>query len=61
MSTTKLHRKLAIERCKFYAAQLCAAAHLGDGYDPEGPEMSTLCSLIASLNRDLTMLERLSE
>lgn len=62
MSTVKLHRKLAIERCKLYAAQLCATAYLSKDDGPAGePETGTLHSLIASLNRDLEMLEALGE
>lgn len=61
MSTTKLYRKLALERCKLYTAQLCAAAHLGREDHPVEPEAETFRNLIASLNRDLAMLESLAE
>lgn len=61
MSTAKLHRKLAIERCRLYAAQICAAACLSKDDGPAEPEAETLRSLIASLNRDLAMLETLAD
>ena len=49
----QLCSKLAVERCRLYTAQLCAAHYLMDR-----DEYGAISSLITGLNRDLDVLER---
>jgi hypothetical protein len=53
--------KLAIERCQYNLAQLCAALFIGVNYDQTSATGQTIQALIENLNRDLVMLDGLME
>ena len=53
MRKSQLYSKLAVERCRVYTAQLCAANHFME--DDAG---TTVKALIQGLNQDLDILER---
>jgi hypothetical protein len=61
MSTMKLYQKLAVERCRMSLAQLCAAAHfLCENRSLEGFEADTFHSLIAQIDRDMAIIEKIT-
>ena len=60
MITTEIYRQLAIERCRMYVAQLCAANHLNVASVTKLTGQSdTVESLLKGLSQDLEVLEQI--
>jgi len=58
MTISEFYHKLAIERCRMYVAQLCAAHHLDEGNVAVLElQQDTMASLLKGLSQDLQVLE----
>ena len=62
MMTTELCYQFALERCRMYLAQLCAANHFASEDNPECiMERDTVVMLLKGLEQDLDILEALAD
>ncbi len=60
MTELQLYHQLAIERCRMYIAQLCAAHYLNVENVPKlSGESKTVESLLKGLSKDLEVLEQI--
>ena len=60
MENKKLYGRLAVERCRFYIAQLSATHHFSqDGKGADVMQGQTVRALLSSLEDDITILKEL--
>ncbi len=60
MTTSQIYHQLAIERCRMYVAQLCAANHLdADNLADLNVQKDTVEALLRGLSNDLQVLEQM--
>ena len=59
MTTNQLCHRLALERCRMYLAQLCAASHLEiEDVGDLTEYMDVMAPLLKGLGQDLDVLEK---